>query len=56
MVPDRTGDAWWRRSETHELTLGQQVVASVVGQDHAVFAHEQDARIPVDGLPIVVRQ
>ena len=56
VVPDRTGDAWWRRSEAHELTLGQQVVASVVGKDHAVFTHKQDARIPVDGLTIVVGQ
>ena len=56
VVSDGTGDACWWRSEAHELLLGQQIMASVVGKNHAVLAHEQDARIPVDGLTIVVGQ
>ena len=56
VVSDGTGDACWWRSEAHELLLGQQIMASVVGKNHAVLAHEKDARIPVDGLTIVVPQ
>ena len=43
VVTNGTGDAWWRRSEAHELLFGQQVMASIVGKNHAVLAHEKDA-------------